>query len=121
MFNEVNKYCPSAYWYFVLSVLVHVLIIIGNILLGTFTWMSAVWFGVVVLMISFWAYIINLLCLYKHKYVAMGISAFTMLSIIPSIILAFFSDVSLILHPKIKNLAQPTVTKQNFTKPHLDM
>ena len=135
MFNWVNKYCPAAYWYFILSLLVHILIIIGNILLGTFTFMSAVLFVVVIAMISFWAYIINVLCTYNHTYIAWAISGFTLLSVIPSILLTFISDVSLIIHPKIKNLTQSytTTTNQNqkqnqnqnqntnMYRPHLDL
>lgn len=121
MFNEIKKYCSSAYWYFFLSLLVHVLILIGNVLVGTFTWMSAVWFVFVMMMISFGASIINLLCLNKHTYIAWGISGFTMLSIIPSILLTFISDISLILHPKIKQLVKPTVNNQTYYKQHPDI
>jgi len=113
MFNWVNKYCAAAYWYFILALLVNILLIIGSILLGTFSWMSAVWFFVAIAIISFWAYIINVLCTYNHTYIAWGISGFTLLTIIPSILLIFISDVSLILHPKIKNLIKSSTPSTN--------
>lgn len=118
MFDQINNYCPPAYWYFTLSLLVNVLIIFGNILVGTFTWMSAIWFVFVILMISFWASVINLLCTNKHTYVAWGIAGFTMLSLIPSIIFTFISDVSLVLHPKIKKIVQPNTMNHPYYNQH---
>ena len=118
MFDEVNKYCPSAYWYFTLSILVHVLILIGNILVGTFTWFSAIWFLCVFTLIYFFAKMINLLCVNKHQYIAWIISGLTMLSIIPGILITFVADVSFILHPKIKNMINPAATKKTYQPTH---